>query len=66
MMIMIDMTDWLIEYTVYFGTLHVSAIILPNFQQKYMNMIIIYMLCTWKSCMQECWKQSMKHVQKCI
>ena len=43
---MIDKTGWLIEYVVYFGTLHVSAGMLPNFRQKNMNVMIIYMLCT--------------------
>ena len=35
MVIMIDITGRLIEYTTYFGNLHVSAVMLSNFWQKY-------------------------------
>ena len=44
MIIMTNMTGWLIEYIVYGGTLHVLAIMLPDFWQKYMNVMIIYMI----------------------
>ena len=45
MMIKVTMIGWLIEYIDFFGTLRISAVMLPNFQQKFMNSIIIYILC---------------------
>ena len=42
MVIIINMIGWLIEYTVHFAILHVSAVMLPNFWQKYMNAMSIY------------------------
>ena len=35
MMNMIAMIGWLTGYIVYFGTLHILAVILSNFRQKY-------------------------------
>ena len=65
MMIMINMNGWLTEHTIYFGILHVSAVILANFRQKYVNAINVYMLYSWKSCMQECMKARYE-VRACV
>ena len=42
MMIMVTMIGWLTEYVDCFGTLHISAVMLPNFRQQFMNAMIIY------------------------
>ena len=46
MVIMIDMTGWLKLYYLYIGKPYVSAVVLANFRQSYMNAMIIYVLCT--------------------
>ena len=37
MMILITMTGWLYVYCLYIGKSHVSAVMLLDFRQKYMN-----------------------------
>ena len=49
-------TGWLKRYCLYMGKSSILAVMLLNFWRKFMDAMIIYILCTWKSCMQECMK----------
>ena len=66
MMIMINMIGWLIGYVIYFGTSMFQQLYCRIFRQKYMNIIIIYMSCTWNSCKQEWLKVKYEAYAECM